>query len=319
MELQIPQDITAKKAADECYERLLSDDLANVIKIKSNVRASISNFLRNEGFIEISPVILSPITDPLRHETLDEKITYYGNSYALTKSMILHKQMALLSFEKIFSFSPNVRLETSEKKETGRHLFEFTQLDLEVRHASREDVMDLAERMIVNLFKEVNKTCRKELSELGGELRIPSTPFRRMQFEDAYGLYGDAFEETISKESRELFCIVDFPIWKREFYDKEFEDRPGILRDMDMVYPEGYGEGLSGGEREYEYSRAKQRIEESGLNPSAYLPYMEILKRGIYPSAGFGIGLERLVRFICRLDNVREATLFPKIPGEYCI
>jgi len=285
MEWQISKGALVKKVAEECYNRLFSGELTNVIKIKSNVRAAMANFLRDEGFVEISPVILSPITDPLRHETLNGTITYYGHSYALTKSMILHKQMALLSFEKIFSFSPNVRLETVEKKETGKHLFEFTQLDLEMRYASREEVMELAERLLVHVLREVKKTCREELSEFGREVRVPSRPFKRIQFGEAYERYGNEFEAALSNGAEE-----------------------------DMIYPEGYGEGLSGGEREYEYSKVKERIEASGLDTSLYLPYLEIVKRGIYPSAGFGIGLERLVRFICRL-----AALFPKIPGEYCI
>ena len=319
MEWQISKGALPKKVAEKCYNRLFSSELTNVIKIKSNVRAAMANFLRDEGFVEISPVILSPITDPLRHETLNGTITYYGHSYALTKSMILHKQMALLSFEKIFSFSPNVRLETVEKKETGKHLFEFTQLDLEMRYASREEVMELAERLLIHVLREVKKACREELSEFGREVRVPSRPFERIQFGEAYERYGNEFEAALSNVAEEPFWIVDFPIWKREFYDKEFEHRPGILKDMDMIYPEGYGEGLSGGEREYEYSKVKERIEASGLDTSLYLPYLEIVKRGIYPSAGFGIGLERLVRFICRLEDVGKAALFPKIPGEYCI
>jgi len=210
-----------------------------------------------------------------------------------------------------------VRLGTVEK--TGKHLFEFTQLDLEMRYASRGEVMELAERLLVHVLQEVKKTCREELSEFGREVRVPSRPFKKIEFEEAYERYGNEFETILSNGVKEPFWIVDFPIWKREFYDKEFGYRPGIMKDMYMIYPEGYGEGLSGGEREYDYSKVKERIEASGLGTSVYLPYLEIVKRAIYLSAGFGIGLERLVRFICRLGDVGKAALFPNIPGEYCI
>ncbi|MEA2055197.1 MAG: asparagine synthetase A [Candidatus Thermoplasmatota archaeon] len=316
---QILQEILVKKVADECYRRFASDRIVPIIDIKSRIREITANFLRNEGFVEISPVIISPITDPLNHGILDGKITYYGHAYAITKSMILHKQLALLAFEKIFSFSPNIRLETGEKKETRRHLVEFTQLDLEVRHASRDDMIELAEKLLIHVIKDTKKSCKEELKELERKLKIPSRPFKRITFDQAYKRYGNEFEIVLSNELMEPFWITDFPIWNREFYDREFEDKPGLLRDMDMVYPEGCGEGLSGGEREYEYNKIRERMKISGLNISAFLPYLEIAKKGIHPSAGFGIGLERLTRFICGLKDIRHATLFPKIPGEYCI
>ena len=128
------------------YYCMKSDDIEKmkvVLKIQSEIRKVLGEELRKKDFIEISPVILSPITDPLNHPIAPSNINCYGRNYSITQSMIFHKQMALRTLEKIFVFSPNVRLESLERKDTGRHLFEFTQLDLEVKDAKREDVMKL--------------------------------------------------------------------------------------------------------------------------------------------------------------------------------
>jgi len=127
----------------------------SVLKIQSEIRNILGEELRKKDFIEISPVILSPITDPLNNPISPTNINCYGKKYCITQSMIFHKQMALKTLEKIFVFSPNVRLETLDRKDTGRHLFEFTQLDLEVKDAKREDVMSLAEDLLISVIKKM--------------------------------------------------------------------------------------------------------------------------------------------------------------------
>ena len=289
------------------------------VKIGAAIRHTMTEFLSSRDFIEIPPVVISPVTDPLAHPIFDGEIRYYDNKYYLTRSMIFHKQMALLAFDKIFCFSPNIRFELAEKARTHRHLFEFTQLDLEIKMANREKVMKLAEEMLIYVFKKIKETCEPELEKLGRELKIPSRPFKRIGFEEAYTEYGEDYEEILSAEATEPFWIVDFPKWKREFYDRESEEKKGWLADMDLIYPEGFGEALSGGEREYEYEKIIKRIQESGVSEKEYILYLEVAKQGLPPSAGFGIGIERLTRYICGLGDIRYATLFPKIPGKYCI
>jgi len=290
-----------------------------ILKIQSEIRKILGEELRKKDFIEISPVILSPITDPLNHPTAPAQINCYGKNYSITQSMIFHKQLALKTLEKIFIFSPNIRLEPQDKKETGRHLFEFTQLDLEVKDAKREDVMKLCEELFISVIKSVKKNCKKELRMLGRELTVPKTPFKQIKYEDAYQRYGEEFEQMISKIHKEPVWIVDIPLMCREFYDREDPKRPGVLRDMDLIYPEGYGEALSGGEREYEYDRIIQRILKKGQKLSQFKEYLTMAKENLPPSAGFGIGIERLTWYICGLKRIEEVSLFPKIPGKYCI
>jgi len=290
-----------------------------ILKIQSEIRRIMGDELRKKDFVEISPVILSPITDPLNHPIAPANIDCYGNKYSITQSMIFHKQMALRTLEKIFVFSPNVRLESLERKKTGKHLFEFTQLDLEVKDAERKDVMNLCEQLLILVIKNVKKNCKSELRSLDRKLKIPKAPFKKIKYKDAYKKHGKDFEQIISKTYKEPVWIIDLPLTNREFYDREDPDRPGFLRDMDLIYPEGYGEALSGGEREYQYEKIKQKILKKGQSLSQFKEYLKIAKDDLPRSAGFGIGIERLTSYICGLKRIEEASLFPKIPGKYCI
>jgi asparaginyl-tRNA synthetase len=290
-----------------------------IIKIQSEIRKILADTLRKKGFIEISPVIISPITDPLNHPTTPANIICYGRKYNVTQSMIFHKQLALKTLDKIFVFSPNIRLEPLEKEKTGRHLFEFTQLDLEVKNASREDVMRLCEELLVSLIKSVKLSCKTELENLKRQIKLPKIPFEKIKYEDALEKYGENFEEELSKKSKEPIWIIDIPLQKREFYDREDPKNPGYLRDMDLIFPEGYGEALSGGEREYKIDRIKKRIQKKNQKLNQFSLYLKNAKNNLPKSAGFGIGIERLTRYICGLSKIEEASLFPKVPGKFSL
>jgi asparaginyl-tRNA synthetase len=287
-----------------------------ILRLTSEVLGAARDFLRREGFVELIPVILAPVTDPLRHTTDRVVIEAYGINWHLTRSMIFHKQAAIRVCERIFSFSPNVRLESGEWAKTGRHLFEFVQLDLEWRGANRDEVMNLGERLLVHVVDQVQGNCAWELGLLGRRLPGLHPPFPCVPYREAKARYGEGFEGHLSTQAEEPVWIVDFPIEAREFYDREDPDRPGLLLDMDLIYPEGYGEALSGGEREREPLALRRRIRAQGLEVEAYAPLLALAEEGIPPSAGFGIGVERLVRFLGGLAHIRETRLFPRVPGE---
>jgi len=287
-----------------------------VLMIKSEIVRSAGEYLRGQGFIEILPVLLSPITDPLRHETYDGKVDYYGVPYQLTKSMIFHKQIALRTVPKIFCFSPNVRMEPAERASFGRYLAEFVQLDLEVRDASRDDIMNLGEGLVVAVFTSVLASCGEELELLGRRLSVPSRPFARVTYDDAAVRFGEPFDDALSSTLDEPAWVIDFPRRVREFYDREDPDRPDVLLDMDLMYPQGYGEALSGGEREFEHDRINDRLARDDIPTAKFARYLEEVRRGVPSSAGFGIGIERLTRFIAGLDCIEDARLFPKVPGN---
>lgn len=292
---------------------------ALALEVTSVVLGASREFLAKEGFVELLPVILAPVTDPLRTTPEWATITAYGHTWYLTRSMIFHKQAAVRVHPKIFCFSPNVRLEPKERAHTGRHLFEFVQLDLEVRDATREDVMDLGERLLLHVLSEVRRECGRALAAWGREVPDYTRPFPRITWHEAHREFGEDFEAELSRRSKTPVWLVDFPIDQREFYDREDPDRPGILRDMDLLYPEGFGEGLSGGEREYQGERIRARILRQGLSLEAYRPLLALAEDGLCPSAGFGIGVERLVRFLCGFPHIAETRLFPRVPGEHAL
>ncbi len=308
-----------REGLSSLYSKISSERSRRILHVNSEVRRSLRDFFIGDGFYELSPVILGPVTDPLNHPVSDASINYYGHKYGLTQSMIFHKQIALLSYEKLFIFSPNVRLEPIERQGTGRHLAEFSQLDVEVKDFSKDDAIALAERMYCFVIENVTKSCSDDLEFFGRALAVPQRPFRRYDYSLAKSRYGEEFESSLSQNHKEPFFIENIALQDREFYDREMDERPGILSDMDMVYPEGFGEALSGGEREYTLEKIMERIRKKGQTFEQFKYYLEVAKLGLPKSAGFGIGIERLVRYILGLNSIEDATLFPKVIGKFSL
>jgi asparaginyl-tRNA synthetase len=294
---------------------LKSEGLKKSVKIQSEILHTSRDFLAQKGFVEILPVIISPITDPLADHRIRGEIECYGLKYQITKSMIFHKQISLLSLPRIFSFSPNVRIEPADRQTSGKHLIEFVQLDIEMKEASREEVMKLGEELLIYILENIKATCGSELEFFQRDLKIPESSFRKISYQEAIRMYGPDYETGLSKSASGPIWLLDFPIENREFYDREYPEKPGILADMDLIYPEGFGEALSGGEREYQYEKIKKRIKRKGIDLKTYEIYLQFAERGLFPSAGFGIGIERLTRYICGLERIEETRLFAKLPG----
>ncbi len=286
-----------------------------IVRVQTEALFAMHEFLRDAGIQQIMPVILSPVTDPLNHPVYDASIEYMDQKLQLTKSMILHKQVAVakLDAKGIYVVSPNVRLEKSIGSD--KHLLEFSQLDIELKDANADEFMNLMERLMIHIFKRVGRACKRELNVLGSEVKIPRRPFPRYSSGDLREEFGDDFESQMSKLNDSLFWITDYA---REFYDREDEENEGHYLNYDLFYPEGFGEALSGGERDYRYDVLLRKIKQRGQDPESFRSYLELAKKGVLgPSAGGGLGIERLVRFLTRRSHIREVTLFPRVPGEY--
>ena len=165
----------------------------------------------SKGFVELMPIITSTFTDPLGPDPggsviKTPTIEYYDQKLVLTQSMILHKQLALISgLDKIFIFSPNVRLERKEKKSTGKHLFEFTQMDFEMAYATMDDIMELVEDMVITVIKTVKHEKAEELELLGRDLVVPRKPFKVYTTHELEERYGKEWEMEASKDHKEPF------------------------------------------------------------------------------------------------------------------
>ncbi len=310
------------------YLTIREPKAVRVLKIQDGIIAAIREYLREKGYIEILAPIIGPVTDPGIRGAKQVSIDYYGTEFKLMSSMILYKQMAVSSLKKIFSISPNIRIEPLETIKTRRHLTEFRQVDIEAAYVTYEEMMKLGEEMLTYVIEDVKEKFQEELEKLGRELEITKPPFKRYTHHEAIDIlrsigfnlnYEEEIpwdaEERISALHKQPFWVTDYPVTARGFYYPEHLDKHGILKDFDLLYPEGYGEAISGGEREHKYGKVVERIRQSGEDPAKYGWYLEMLKDGVPPSAGFGIGIERLTRYICGTENIWEAVAFPKVAG----
>ncbi|MFW6124471.1 MAG: amino acid--tRNA ligase-related protein, partial [Acidobacteriota bacterium] len=161
---------------DEYLTLLRSEKLKRAVMIQGEIIHLSRNFLKQKGFVEILPVIISPVTDPLTDYRIRGEIECYGFKYQITKSMIFHKQISLHSIPRIFSFPPNVRIESASRQKSGKHLIEFVQLDIEIKEAGREEIMKLGEELLVYILKNIKIICGKGLEFFGRDLKIPEQP-----------------------------------------------------------------------------------------------------------------------------------------------
>lgn len=312
-------------------EHLASDTTRAVLRVQNRILAVTRAFLTDRGFTELLPPVIGPVTDPGIRGSKQVDVDFYGHKYKLMTSAILYKQASLLAFDKIFYIAPNVRLEPLETAVTHRHLVEFHQIDVEIRDGKREDAMLLAEELVSHTAA-VTRELRAELDILERDpdafRDVVAGAFDRVTHRDAttdlneLGHPQDPAaeidwqgEEILSAKASRPFFVIDYPKGSRGFYDREDPERPGVLRNFDLVAPEGYGELASGSEREHDYAALVTRMRETGENPAKYGWYLDLARQGIPPSAGFGLGLERFTRYLTGRAAVWQASAYPKLPG----
>lgn len=314
-------------------EHLSEPVTRSALRIQSTVLAGVREYLCDQGFMELLPPVIGPVTDPGGRGSKQIDIDYYGHRYKLMTSVILYKQAALLAFDKIFYIAPNVRLEPLTTLTTGRHLVEFHQIDVEVAGASREDILTVVEELVRHAVGRVVAEMPAELAALGRQAAALTEsveqPFEQMTHAKAvsvlHGLGHDQSpdaeidwegEARLSRQAAQPFFITDYPKGSRGFYDRESATEVGLLRNFDLIAPDGYGELCSGSEREADYGRIIARMRETGENPAKYDWYLQLMRQGLPPSAGFGLGVQRLVRYVAGLEAVWQASAFPKLPGQ---
>ncbi len=312
------------------YRIVRQPKMQRVLRIQAALGGAIREYLNGQGFTELLPPIIGPASDPGIRGAKQAVIDFYGRPYTVMSSAILYKQMMAAALGRVYFFSPNVRLEPLETASTRRHLVEFVQVDIEEAGAGYFDAMRRAEELVSYVHDRIKERFAGELSALGRSLNGAHAPFHRLRYEEALKILADHgrpipygvelpwdHEEYLSSLFQEPFFVYDYPRESRGFYDREDPERPGILRDFDLLYPEGFGEAISGAERQFEYDHVVRRLREAGEDLEKYGWYLEMLKEGIPQSAGFGIGIERLTRYICGLDAVWEARPYPKVAGVY--
>jgi asparaginyl-tRNA synthetase len=281
---------------------------------------SLTNTFVNQGFQWLLPVALSQSTDPLWPDpgaSIEKRIEVdiYGKPVRTTASMIIHKLVASsTAYPKLFILSPNIRIEKAERAKTGKHIYEFTQLDFEARDATSKDVMTLVEDALCILVKDLKHEIKGELTTLCrfDTLKVPKAPFKvydRAELETKYG--ANSWEAGIAKDITEPVWVINIP---REFYDYE-DFKTGKWDNYDLFLPQ-FGEVLSGAKREWEYSKISKKIERDQVKKENYTLVLKMAKEGrLKATAGGGIGMERLVGWIAGVKHIAECQPFPRIPG----
>ncbi len=292
-------------------------DIIAVAQVGSDVIHATVDFFHADHVIQLLPVMLSKSTDPLGPDPGSSviktaEVDYLGMKLRLMNSMILHKQVAVKRLgKKIWILSPNVRLERADRGLSKKHLFEFTQADFEMPFAGKEDVMKFVERYFIYLSGQMKRS--ESLALAGVEPFAFKAPFKIYTTHQLAEKYGEDWELAASRDH-------DQPFWalchKREFYDKEDEKEPGHYLNYDLIYPMGFGEALSGAEREYDFERIKSRMGSDKLDMEIYRAYLKEAEKGFVPTAGAGFGIERLIRFLTRADHVGDVQMFRRVPGE---
>lgn len=318
----VPRTVEVEPAAlPGPLEDLTEHELEKKRQISRVSTAALSYFARaltRRGFEWLLPVVFSKSTDPLWPDpgaSIEKRVEaeIYGETVRTTQSMIIHKLVACsTAYPKLFILSPNVRIEKRERRATGWHTYEFTQLDFEIRGAAFGDVRRLVESAIAGLVSLAR--AKNLLLPFGRESDIAAaaTPFKVVDREDLTREHGSAWEDVLPGAIRQPVWVTNIP---REFYD--FEDpSTGRWDNYDLFVPK-YGEILSGARREWEYGRIRGKMERDGVKRENYALLLRLAREGrLRPSAGAGIGIERLVGWLVGAGHIGEVQPFPKVPGS---
>jgi len=295
-----------------------------IMRIRDEVIKACRNFLDQRGFVMLDAPIFTP--SACEGTSTLFQTDYFGTPAFLTQSGQLYMEAGAMALGRVYCFGPCFR---AEKSKTRRHLTEFWMLEPEAAWFRLKDVMDLAEDLIVAIVERVLEKKRNELKTLERDisrLELIKKPFPRISYEDALKLlaekgkplewgqdFGGDEETLISQSFSQPVMIHHYPAEIKAFYMARDEHRPELALGVDILASEGYGEIVGGGEREWRYDVLLKRIEEHKLPKEAFDWYLDLRRYGSVPHAGFGLGLERTVAWICGTHHIRETIPFPRM------
>ncbi len=296
-----------------------------ILRIRHEVINAVRDFFNARGFILTDTPIFTPsacegTTTLFPVEYIDDQKAY------LTQSGQLYLESTAMALGRVYSFGPTFR---AEKSKTRRHLTEFWMVEPEVAYASLDDVMDLAEDLVVSVVARVLDTRQRELKIIERDttkLESVQKPFPRITYDDAVktlqgkglpiewgGDFGGPDETALSEQYDRPVMVNRYPMAVKAFYMKPDPLRPELALGVDVLAPEGYGEIIGGGERLADLDLLLQRIKEHDLPQEAFEWYLDLRRYGSVPHGGFGMGIERLVAWICKLEHVRETIPYPRM------
>ena len=292
-----------------------------ILKIRHRIIKSVRDFFDNKGFTLVDAPIFTP--NACEGTTNLFETDYFDTKAYLTQSGQLYMEAAAMAVGKAYCFGPTFR---AEKSKTRRHLTEFWMVEPEVAFMDIYEDMDLAEEFVEYIVAQVLEHNREDLEVLErdiSKLEKIKRPFPRITYDEAIEIlhkkgndtpWGEDFggdEETlISEEFDKPVMIHHYPLSVKAFYFKQEGDKAA---NVDMIAPEGYGEIIGGGQREEDMNKLIEKIHEQGLSEEVFDWYLDLRKYGSVEHAGFGLGIERTVAWICGLPHVRETIPFPRL------
>ncbi|KFM15182.1 Aspartate--tRNA ligase protein [Marine Group I thaumarchaeote SCGC AAA799-O18] len=293
---------------------------ASIFKIRHHVLASLRKTFLEKKFIEITtPKIIGSASEGGANLF---SLDYFGKQAYLAQSPQLYKEQMTIGLERVFEIASFYR---AEKSHTGRHLSEFTSVDIEAAFMDYIDVMNVLEDLVLNTFKHVSENCKTEQEIIGNKITIPNKPFEKITYSEALEElnqkdtkleFGDDLLDShlriIGENHPGFYFLTDWPIKLKPFYIMENQDNPEISESFDLQF--GYLELSSGGTRLHNPEKIKMRLSEQNLDPAKFSEHLHAFDWGMPPHAGWGLGLERLLTVIIGIDNVREVILYPRDP-----
>ncbi len=295
--------------------------IASLFKLRHHVLSSLRGGLAGRKFIEITtPKIIGSASEGGANLF---SLDYFGKTAYLAQSPQLYKEQMTIGLERVYEISNFYR---AEKSHTGRHLSEFTSVDIEAAFLDYTDVMDILESLIVQVYSHVSG-CRAELDAMGRTLEIPDAPFERVTYSqiiDELNAAGEKIEygddlldshlRTVGKGRPGFYFLTDWPIQLKPFYIMEKKGDGSPSRSFDLQF--GYLELSSGGTRLHDPQELKSRLKGQGLDPAQFQDHLRAFEWGMPPHSGWGMGLDRLMSVIAGVGNVRETVLYPRDPDR---
>lgn len=295
---------------------------ASIFKLRHHVLQSLRKTLSEKKFIEITtPKIIGSASEGGANLF---SLDYFGKKAYLAQSPQLYKEQMTIGLERVFEISNFYRAENSH---TGRHLSEFTSIDIEAAFMDYNDVMDVLEDLVMSVYRFTSENCKKEQEVIGHTIEVPKSPFERITYLQCIEELQKAGEKVeigddlidshlriIGKNHPGFFFLTDWPMKLKPFYIREKDEDPTLSRSFDLQY--GYLELSSGGTRLHSPEMLKARLKEQGLDPAQFTDHLKAFDWGMPPHSGWGMGLDRLMTTLIGIDNVREVVLYPRDPDR---
>ena len=298
-----------------------------ILKVRHEIIKAVRDFFDSNDFTLCD----SPIFTPNAAEGTSTLFStdYFGNTAYLAQTGQLYGEAVAMAVGRHYNFGPTFR---AEKSKTRRHLTEFWMVEPEIAYCEIDEDMDWAERLILFIIESVLENRKNELDVLErdlGKLEHIKAPFPRLSYTECVELlnkggidftWGDDFgapEETfIGEQFNQPVMVHRFPTAIKAFYMKRDPENKKVVLGMDVLAPEGFGEIIGGSERETEINLLEDRIKDEELNQADYEWFLDLRRSGSVPHSGFGMGIERVVAWICNLPHVRETIPFPRTIGR---